>query len=158
MLCNAPAQPSLGTGEDWGLPWHGEGLETPTTPLPGSFRTKERPLQVLLWGVPCFPLAPGFASSRSCASSQAMGALSRRLVPPCSWYPAVQKQKWGPLLLSCCGNGLGSASPSSWRPPLPREEREGLSLERAPHRQGLDLPMLVFALSKTALPAADWDG
>lgn len=133
----------------------------PSPPLPRSFKNKEQLLQVLR-GVSCFPPAPSFMSCLSCASSQVMGVLSQRLVPSHCCSPAVQKQNWGLLLLSCCGNGLGSplqcltflleASSSSGG------EREGLSLERVPHRQGLDLLMLMLALSKTALPATNWDG
>lgn len=161
-LCNAAAQPSLGTGRTGTCHGKGRVWRHPPPPLPSSFKNKEQLLQMLLRGVSCFPPAPSFMSCLSCASSQVMGVLSQHLVPSHCCSPAVQKQNWGLLLLFCCGNALGSplqcltflleASSSSGG------EREGPSLESVPHQQGLDLLMLVFALSKTASHTANWDG
>lgn len=91
-----------------------------------------------------------------------MAVSSQHLAPPHCGSPALQEQNWGPLLLSCCANDLGSslqsllfllkASSSSGG------ETEKVSLERDSHWQGLDLLRFVFALSKIALLAANGDG
>lgn len=148
-----PAQ--SGNGEDWGLSWQGEGLETPATPCPGAPK-QGAALADVVAGSFLLPSSSQFRVSPPQCELPGNGCLISAPPPTPPLPPAAQRQSWGLLLLPACGNGLGSplrASPSSQRPPLPREERE----RRAPHRRGLHLLMLVFALSKTALPATKQD-
>lgn len=118
---------------------HGKGRVWRHPPAQ-ELQNKEQLLQVLLWGVSCCLPAPSFMSCLSCVSSRAMAVSSQHLVPPHCGSPALQEQNWGPLLLSCCANDLGSplqsllfllkASSSSGG------ETERVSLERDSHCKG----------------------